>query len=136
MTPDLTHPVQPGPSESLVSALHRLVQPPPHRPGDVGCLGCSRSREVMQTIEHPLQGDQGPVAVRAVVDVTLKARSAPRRQVAIDEIGEMFGGPAVIAAEPRAGDKVDHSLELSGRSLDLVWRATVPLNLSSAEWSE
>jgi hypothetical protein len=41
----------------------------------------------------------------------------------------MIGGPAMIAAEARAGDKVDHCLDGSGVSLDLMWRVTVPLNL-------
>ena len=115
----------------MASVLRRLVQPSPHRGGDVRRLVCPRPREMLQTVQHPLQGDQGPMAVRAVVDVALEAGPAPGRQIAIDEIGEMIGGPAMIAAEARAGDKVDHCLEGSGVSLDLMWRVTVPLNLVS-----
>jgi hypothetical protein len=42
--------------------------------------------------------------------MALEAAPASGRQLAIDEIGEMFGGPAVIAAEARAGNGVDHRL--------------------------
>jgi hypothetical protein len=63
---------------------------------------------MVQPIEHPLQCDERSVAVRALVDVALQAAPGAGRQIAIDEIGEMFAGPAVIETESRAAKGVDH----------------------------
>lgn len=100
----------PSPSESTASVLGRRVQPPPDRRGDVRRLARVRPREMVQAVEHPLQRDERPVTVRAVVDVALEAAPAPGGEIAINEIGEMVRGPAVVAAKACASNGVDHHL--------------------------
>ncbi len=92
------------------SVLRLLAQPPPDRRGDVWRLDCMRRGKTVQSVEHPLQRHKRAVAIRALVDVALEAASAAGRQIAVHEVGQVDGCPLVIAAEPRAGNEIDHRL--------------------------
>ncbi len=87
-----------------------LAQPPPDRRGDVWCLASVRPRKMVQPVEHPLQRHKRAVAIRALVDVALEAGSTAGRQIAVHEVGEVAGGPAVIALKLCAGNEIDHRL--------------------------
>jgi hypothetical protein len=65
---------------------------------------------MVQPIEHPLQRHKRAVAIRALVDVAPEAGSAAGRQIAVHEVGQVLWCPLVIAAEPRAGNEVNHRL--------------------------
>jgi hypothetical protein len=92
------------------SVLRLLAQPPPDRRGDVWGLARVRRGKTVQSVEHPLQRHKRVVAIRALVDVALEAASAAGRQTAVHEVGQVGGCPLVIAAEPRAGNEIDHRL--------------------------
>ena len=91
------------------SVLRLLAQPPPDRRGDVW-RDCMRRGKTVQSVEHPLQRHKRAVAIRALVDVALEAASAARRHIAVHEVGQVGGCPLMIAAEPRAGNEIDHRL--------------------------
>ena len=61
------------------SVLSLLVQPPANARHDVGNLTGLRPGKLVQPVEHPLQGDQGAVALRADTGVALEASSAAGR---------------------------------------------------------
>jgi hypothetical protein len=103
----LTH----NPSGRIAGSIFcLLVQPPPDRRGDVWRLADVRPGKMMQPVEHPLQRHKRAVAIRALVDVALEAASAADGQITVHEVGQMFWCPMVIAAEPQAGNEIDHRL--------------------------
>ena len=95
----------------MASFLGRLVQPPANGRGDGRSLASVQRGKAVQPVEHPLQGDEGAVAVRTVIDVKLHAAAGAERQSAVNEVGQVLRCPPMIAAEARAGDGVDHHLQ-------------------------
>lgn len=102
-----------------MALVRRLVQTPADGGRDLWRLGCVRPGKLVQPVEHSLQCHKRAAAIRAVVNVAPEAASVPGRQIAVNEVRQAVWCPLVIAAEPRAGNEIDHRLWASSKTLDL-----------------
>ena len=62
-----------------------------------------RAGHPVYPVKHALQADEDAVAVRALVDMALEARSCAGGQVTVDEVREVARSPSVIASKAIAG---------------------------------